>query len=140
MWSAMWSPHCGSSIEQLPSLTSPGKLEPTARTASVGPAAAPPPPFDALAALNPSGRPLPLPPPRDHAPPLPQEVVKLSGHRNDIVFIEFSHEGGCVATASRDGCVKVGGAGGSGGWEGSDRGQPSWGKEEQEALLRARGH
>ncbi|GLC33664.1 hypothetical protein PLESTM_000098000 [Pleodorina starrii] len=39
--------------------------------------------------------------------PRPTELAKLSGHRNDIVFIEFSHEGTSVATASRDGCVKV---------------------------------
>ncbi|GIM13074.1 hypothetical protein Vretimale_16295, partial [Volvox reticuliferus] len=37
----------------------------------------------------------------------PTELAKLSGHRNDIVFIEFSHEGTAVATASRDGCVKI---------------------------------
>ncbi|GFR48989.1 hypothetical protein Agub_g11008, partial [Astrephomene gubernaculifera] len=39
--------------------------------------------------------------------PQPTELTLLPGHHNDIVFIEFSHEGRCVATASKDGCVKV---------------------------------
>jgi WD40 repeat protein len=40
--------------------------------------------------------------------PLPQECCKLTGHRNDILLLQFSHDGEGIATGSKDGSVRVG--------------------------------
>jgi hypothetical protein len=44
----------------------------------------------------------------DEAPwPAPLEVCQLKGHRNDVVLLQFSHDGERVATGSKDGSVRV---------------------------------
>lgn len=37
----------------------------------------------------------------------PAELCKLTGHRNDVVLLQFSHDGLSIATGSRDGTVRV---------------------------------
>ena len=39
--------------------------------------------------------------------PAPVEVCQLKGHRNDVVLLQFSHDGERVATGSKDGSVRV---------------------------------
>lgn len=39
--------------------------------------------------------------------PEPQEVCRLGGHVNDVLLLQFSHDGTCVATGSKDGTVRV---------------------------------
>ena len=56
-----------------------------------------------------------------------QELPRLRGHRNDIVFIEFSHRGDGVATASRDATITVR-------REGGGRGEGGGGRGEQETV------
>ena len=36
-----------------------------------------------------------------------REVVKLSGHKNDINLIEFSRDGQSLMTASKDGTIRI---------------------------------
>lgn len=39
--------------------------------------------------------------------PETQEVCRLGGHVNDVLLLQFSHDGTCVATGSKDGTVRV---------------------------------
>lgn len=39
--------------------------------------------------------------------PVPREVCQLKGHRNDVVLLQFSHDGERAATGSKDGSVRV---------------------------------
>ncbi|KAK9829398.1 hypothetical protein WJX72_005590 [[Myrmecia] bisecta] len=39
--------------------------------------------------------------------PRPQELCKLQGHRNDVLLLQFSHDGEGIATGSKDGCVQL---------------------------------
>lgn len=36
-----------------------------------------------------------------------QEVCRLGGHVNDVLLLQFSHDGQCIATGSKDGTVRV---------------------------------
>lgn len=39
--------------------------------------------------------------------PEPQEVCRLGGHVNDVLLLQFSHDGQCIATGSKDGTMRV---------------------------------
>jgi WD40 repeat protein len=66
--------------------------------------AAPAGPSSTAAALRGGGAPAPL-----ALPPAPEPMALLTGHRNDISMVLFSHAGDALATASNDGTVRVGG-------------------------------
>lgn len=39
--------------------------------------------------------------------PEPQEVCRLGGHVNDVLLLQFSHDGQSIATGSKDGTMRV---------------------------------
>lgn len=39
--------------------------------------------------------------------PDPQEVCRLGGHVNDVLLLQFSHDGQSIATGSKDGTMRV---------------------------------
>lgn len=39
--------------------------------------------------------------------PRPTELCRLPGHKNDVLLLQFSHDGNTFATGSRDGAVRV---------------------------------
>lgn len=39
--------------------------------------------------------------------PEPQEVCRLGGHVNDVLLLQFSHDGQCIATGSKDGTMRA---------------------------------
>ena len=39
--------------------------------------------------------------------PEPQEICRLGGHVNDVLLLQFSHDGQSIATGSKDGTMRV---------------------------------
>ena len=39
--------------------------------------------------------------------PEPHEVCRLGGHVNDVLLLQFSHDGQSIATGSKDGTIRV---------------------------------
>ena len=39
--------------------------------------------------------------------PAPAELVRLQGHRHDVLLMQFAHDGEGIATGSKDGTVRV---------------------------------